>query len=144
MAQFKGSLTLVDAYTRKKFKEVVIEAADWAAAMTELGAFVVAYQAVTDLHLIESRLFDSALHAGSPVAGANVDTGGTFSVALVTPNKYAAVKVPGIKPSFINVDGTIDLTDAAIIAWMSHYTAGSILISDGEVVDTFVSGMLDK
>lgn len=144
MPLFPATFTLLDAYARKTTRSFLLDALDFATAQTGLAAFAVSYQNVTMCQLIESRLYDQEYYAGAPSGGANVDEGATFSVLLDTPGKKAAVQVPAIIEAARNPDGSIDLADVSVAAYIAHYTSGFVTASDGETVTSFVSGQLDK
>lgn len=144
MPAYDLSLTLYDAYhTKPTTRSFKIFAADFAAAQTAVEAFVPDYQAVTELWITESRLTDTETYTGVVGARANKDEGMTLSVRLVNENKKAIVQVPGPIAGIRNSDGTIDLTEAVMTAFMAHYTDGTILVSDGEEVEAFLGGKLD-
>lgn len=144
MPLFPATFTLLDAYARKTTRSFLLDAADFATAQTDLAAFAVSFQNITMCQLIESRLADQQFYAGVPSGGANVDEGATFSVLLDTPGKKAAIQVPAPIEAARNPDGSIDLANVAIAAYIAHYTSGSVTASDGETVTSFVSGRLDK
>lgn len=144
MPMFDVTLICKDAYQRKTRRSFQFDDLDITAAQVNVGLWVTAYQAVTKLQVIESRLTDVQTYAGAPEATANVDEGATFRLALDTPNKYASVKVPGIKDAARLPNGTIDMADADIVNWAAFYTSGLVTASDGETVDAVESGILDK
>lgn len=146
MSQYKAGFSLSDAYGRVTTRSFIFEAADFANASTLMGTFTTAYQGVTELHLFESRLVEEENIAGAPVGGSNVDEGMTISAQLATPGKKASIQVPSPVAAIINVDATIDLTDALMIALEGQYTKSTpfVTASDGETVDSFIKGTLDR
>jgi len=138
------TLKLVDAWGRTTKRGFLFDDISIASAVTNLGLFATAYQDVTELQVIESRVSHVNTHSGAPVATANRDEGGTFSVALDTPGKLGSVQVPGIIRAARVMGGTIDLTNADIVAYMAFYESGLVTASDGETVDHFVRGILDS
>jgi hypothetical protein len=147
MAKF--SCTFLDAYgrTTKRLVEVETQAllADY---VTVAGTFVDAVGDVTDLGLVRIDLIVEDITAGFAVTdGANVDTGATFSGILYDKGgAKASLKVPGIKPALVSVDGTVDIEGVAVAAYLALYEqdGGVLLLSDGEQIDAWLSGVLDK
>ncbi len=144
MADFLQTLSFVDAYTRKTARTYFITATDFVAARVVSDLNLLAVQNLSIGAVVKDSLAEIDQIASAPAAGANVDTGGTFSMALATLGKSGSVSFPMINPSVVNGDGTINLADALVTAWTAQYVAGSILISDGEVVSAINSGTLDK
>lgn len=144
----KYSLTLIDAYGRTTSKLLEVEEqALLADYVTLAGALMTELAAITDLGLVRMDLIIPIDESFAVTAGANKDTGGTFSGYLdAVPFKKASLKVPGIKPSKVAGDGTIPLDDVDVAAWLARYEAGAgdLMLSDGEQIDTWLSGTLDK
>ena len=144
MPIYQVGLTLKDAYNRTTHRGFKFDDLTLAGAVINVGLFVTAYQDITELQVVESRLTDVITYAGAPVAGSNIDEGATFRAALDTPNKYASVSVPGIIAAARGPQGVIDMTDADIVTWVGFYESGLVTASDGETVTTIESGILDK
>lgn len=145
------SVTLADDYGRTTRKLIELSGETLLADYVTLaGTFSTKLEAVTDLAVIRMDLVIDDIDAGFAVtAGANVDVGGTFTGYVYEGGngKKASLKLPGIKASMVNGDGTIDMTDAAIIAFLAHWlqaTPSSCLISDGEEISSWIRGKLDK
>lgn len=145
-----ASLTLVDDYGRQTRK--VIEMKDLTLLVdqiTALEAVITQLAAVTDLGLVRADLIYEG--AGTPfavTAGANVDVGATFSGYLEAGNgKKASTKVPGIKAALVDDDGSIPLDDADMEDWLELFvedTPYTLMLSDGETIDYWISGSLDR
>jgi len=144
MPIYNVSLTLKDAYNRTTRRSFKFDDLTLAGAVINVGLFVTAYQDITELQVVESRLTDVNTYAGAPGAGSNIDEGATFRAALDTPNKYASISVPGIIAAARGPNGVIDMTDADIVTWVGFYESGLVTASDAETVTTIESGMLDK
>jgi hypothetical protein len=144
MALFPVVLICKDAYGRSTRRSFKFDDIDLSTAAVNVGLWVAAYQAVTKLQVVESRLTDVQTYAGAPEATANVDEGATFRAALDTPNKYASVTIVGVKDAARGPNGVIDMTDVDIAAWAAFYTSGLVTASDGETVTAIESGVLDK
>lgn len=144
------SLTLIDSYgrTTKRVYEAV-ELALKADQVTALESFIDQYQAVTDLGLVRADIIYTA--AGTPfavTAGANRDVGATFSGLKEGGNgAKVSLKLPGIKAEFVREDGSIDLEDPDIEDWIELFvedTPHSLLLSDGDTVESWLRGTLDS
>ena len=144
MPIYNVSLTLKDAYNRTTRRSFKFDDLTLAGAVINVGLFVTAYQDITELQVVESRLTDVNTYAGAPGAGSNIDEGATFRAALDTPNKYASISVPGIIAAARGPNGVIDMTDADIVTWVGFYESGLVTASDAETVVAVESGMLDK
>lgn len=144
MALFPVTLLCVDAYNRKTTRRFLFDDIDLLTAQVNVALWVPVYQAVTELHVLRSTLSDTNYFAGTPTAGANVDEAATFTANLDTPGKTAPVQIPGIISAARLGDGTIDMSNAAVVAWAGYYESGLITLSDGETVTEIKSGLLDK
>jgi len=144
MPLYQVGLTLKDAYNRITRRTFKFDDLTLAGAVINVGLFVTAYQDITELQVVESRLTDVVTYAGSPQAGSNIDEGATFRAALDTPNKYASVSVPGIIAAARGANGVIDMTNVDVATWVGFYESGLVTASDGETVTTIESGVLDK
>ena len=144
MPLYQVGLTLKDAYNRTTHRTFKFDDLTLAGAVINVGLFVTAYQDITELQVVESRLTDVVTYAGAPQAGSNIDEGATFRAALDTPNKYASVSVPGIIAAARGPQGVIDMANADVVTWVGFYESGLVTASDGETVTTIESGVLDK
>lgn len=145
------SLTLADDYgrTTRKLIELAGETllADY---VTVAAAFMTATEAVTDLAVIRCDLVIDNIDPGFALtAGANVDVGATFTGYIYGGGngKKASLKLPGIKAAMLNGDGTVDMADAAIIAFLAYWleaTPAVCQLSDGEEISSWIRGKLDK
>jgi hypothetical protein len=141
------TMRVLDAYGRTKSKRVGLVSTDATQGETDKATIIGAYAAVMDGHIMSSTYSGQDDHAGSPVAGSNVDTGVTVSCQLAGRPERAPLKWPTPKAAIINPDGTLDLTNVAVQAVEALYvtaTPAIATLSDGETIDGFVSGMLDK
>lgn len=135
-----------DAYGRTKSKKVELYSQDAAQMETDAALIAAELQEVMDGH-IESYFVTGVNNiAGTPVAGSNVDTGVTVSCLMADTSK-AALKWPTPKAAIFNPDGSLDLTNADVIDVEALFQAGLgqvAYLSDGETLDSFLSGSLDK
>lgn len=141
------SVTLGDAYGRTTSKRFEIATqADLAAYSASAAALITDLEAVMDLGVRRvDLLIEIPGQESDPVALSNVDRGATFSGYLTSGNgKKGSLKLPGITLSLVNSDGSVPLT-GAIATYLGNFeAAGDYLISDGETVDSWIAGVLDK
>ena len=142
------SLTFMDDYGRTTVRRVEIEEQNALLDYSTLATDVTGkYNAITDLALVRTDLVLNMGDTAAVVAGANVDVGATFQGLLSGgENKKASLKIPGIKAAFVGPDGTIDITQAEIAAYLDEFltVGGDCLLSDGEQIESWLSGRLDK
>lgn len=143
MPVFPCSITMVDAYGRAINKRVDISAADYATALTQAASFIDDLQAISEAEVLYYQLSTRVTYVGALTAGANRDEGVTFSVRT-TDNEKANVKVPAPKNAIFQADGSVDLDNALVVALFAHYLGGLVLVDDGEIVTSLISGRLDK
>ena len=117
-------------------------ATDQPTAVTQAEAFMDDMAPITELNILSYTVMERVVYSDSVTAGANRDEGITFSVRTAD-NEKATVKIPGPTNAILTSDGTVNLSDADVVAFIAHYTSGEILVDDGEVVTAFLSGRLD-
>lgn len=142
------SLTLKDSYQRttKKLYELE-EQVDLATYASVVAGFVTDLLAVTELGLVRADIIlPAGIAATSPGANSNIDAGATISGYTSKGNgAKAVVKVPGPEVTYIQPDGTLDLADTDLAAFLDNFEdAGAFTISDGEYVTSWIKGWLDK
>lgn len=143
----KLSATFVDSKKRTTKRTFGMEdqvlLADYVTAAT---AFLAAFGAVSDLGLVKANFIIPLTGLGtSAVALSNIDTGGTFSGWLDTVDpKKASTKIPGVKDALVGADGSIAITGAVATYLAEFETAADMNLSDGEQIDNWIKGALDK
>jgi hypothetical protein len=143
-------MTLRDDYGRETTKRIeLVEQVLLADYQTLADAVTGALAPITDLGVVRCDLvIEDFSSLGSIIAsGANVDVGATFTGELVGGgNKKASHKVPGITASFVGADGTIDITATEIAAYLALFEQSSdqALLSDGEQIEDWLRGKLDR
>lgn len=148
---FQVTFTLQDAYgrkTRKRYETEDISGADIGAefllAHTAAGDLFTDLSNLTEAEVLYYTVGTEVTATDSVVAEANIDEGLTMTVTK-PDNKRGTLKVPAPINAVFNADGTVDLTDAAITAYIANFqSGGDFTFSDGEKVDVLVSGKLDK
>jgi len=141
------SVRLSDAYGRTTNKRFEIEEqALLADYVTAIGTFISDLEAVTDLGVEKVDLIiPQDGYASTPTALSNVDVGATFSGLLAAGNgKKASMKVPGIQAALVDADGSVPLAGATATFLANFETAGAFMLSDGETIDSWLRGILDK
>ena len=142
-----ATLRVRDAYNRTKRKEVQVKSLDSAQAELDADNIQATYAAVMNGHIFSMVTSGEKVYAGAAGAGSNVDTGVTMSCQLDGRSEKAALKWPTPDPAILNPDGTVDLTNAQVIAVQDMYRdiIGQVAyLSDGESITEFLSGKLDK
>lgn len=148
MAEFDLSLQLVDDYGRITRRVIEMKPQTLLADMiVNAQALVNALEDVTDLAVVRADLVIHGEVSGFAVtSGANVDVGATFSGYIEGgEGKKASLKVPGFKASLVDTDGSVPLTGVTatyLAMWVDP--GNSALLSDGEAIDAWIKGTLDK
>lgn len=141
MAVYDVSLTGVDAFGRRFGKRGQVEAVSEAAALAATSTWADALQSLIDGEVQKYAVSQTVEYVGTLGAGANRDVGATLTLGI--GSKRATLKVPTVKLAVINVDGTVDITDALVTAFTDNYVGGPFYISDGESADSLIKGTLD-
>jgi hypothetical protein len=144
------TVTLIDEKKRTTTRRFqLVEAATPADAVTDIGTFVTALKAVTQCGVIKATLLvpvDPTPTAGG--AGSNIDAGATVSGWVTEYLKKASLKWPDPDATAKDVDGSIDLTDAGVIAFLGLFESddGICELSDGEQIAAgkWIKGKLDR
>jgi len=90
------------------------------------------------------KVSQRVVYTDSVDAGANRDEGVTFQMRKID-NFLGNIKVPGPINAIFNLDGTVDLTNAAVAAFISNFlSGGDFTFDDGEQASAVVKGSLDK
>lgn len=143
MPDFQATITLRDAFTRETTKRFEGDFVDFVTAQTALVLLVSDLDALSDAQVIRYTCGQKADYAGNLVAGANLDEGISLSV-VKTDGAKATLKVPAPALSVVNADGTVDITAALVTDYVDNWITGTWYVSDGEEVDSLLSGKLDR
>lgn len=146
MTLFSGSILFKDAFNRKTRRQLSFEALDFLTAQAEMAAVVSAYAAMCEAGIVSSRVWEDTDVATVIVAGSNIDEGATFSWELNTllSGKKAATKVPAPNKVIFDANGSMDLTNALVLAVETVFLNGIVQISEKETPVDLLSGKLDK
>jgi len=137
-------ITLIDDYGRSMTKGVETVETLIASAITDVGAYLTALNAVSDAGWQKQDYLAAGVVTQAPTAGANRDTGATLKVVLDNGKNYA-FKIPMIKASLLNASGDVDVADEDVLALIALFeTAGKLRVSEGNFITAVLSGSLDK
>jgi len=145
------SITLQDGYGRITTKR--LEMTDQVLLVDYVGnanLLLTELDTITDLQILKASLQidDGIVVPAKDPAGSNVDVGATF-VGFVgdADGKKATLKVPGIKMSYVGTLGVIDPTQADVADFLDLFgdpPNNKFKLSDGEYIDEWITGTLDK
>jgi len=137
-------VTMVDDYGRSLTKGFETDAATIANAITYTEAGLTALHAISDAGWQKQDYLSAATTTQAPGAGANRDVGATLRVTLNNGKNYA-LKIPMPAAGIVNPDGSIDIGDADLLAYVALFEVGGHLrVSEGNYVTALLSGALDK
>ena len=142
----KLHVTMDDAYGRTTHRTYGMEEETTLAQMqTDAAAFLTALEAVTDLGCVKASIsFDVTAPEFAETALASVDRQGTFSGWIDAGMKKASLKIPGIKLSLVAADGSIADAGATATFLGLFESAAVFNLSDGEQIETWIRGALDR
>jgi hypothetical protein len=122
------------------------EAATVGTAETDAIALAGLLDACTELGLNKvTLLWNCDVAPTAPVAGSNVDEGGTVSGWVDTYIKKASLKIPAPIAAARVADGTLLMTQADLLAFIAEFivTTGSATLSDGDTIASWIKGVMD-
>lgn len=140
---FDVAVKLVDSYGRTTTRLFHSTETVLATELTTVATFMGTLQAVSDLGNQSESHAVTVVDVDAATAGSNKDVGATLHCVLDNGKGYA-LKIPGIKDSMINTDGTVKLDDAAIIAYVANFkSGGKFTVSEGNLIASVAYGELD-
>jgi hypothetical protein len=138
------TVSLVDGYSRSSSKRWEGLATVLATAVTNASGLLADFLGVSDMGTVVDIFSSQVANENAATAGANVDAGGTLHLRLDNGKAYA-LKIPAIKPSLINIDGSINIAAAAITDFVANFeSAGQYRVSEGNYVTKILYGELDR
>lgn len=142
----KLSVTFDDAYGRTTARVYGMETeALLADLQIAAAAFITAVTAVTDLGCVKANIIiPVTAPTFAETAGANVDVGATASGWVEAGSKKASLKIPGIKASLVDADGSVPIETVVATFLALFEDAGAFNLSDGEQIDTWIRAALDR
>jgi hypothetical protein len=145
------SVTLLDGYGRITTKR--FEMTDQVLLVDYVGnanLLLTDLDAITDLQILKASLqIDDGISVpAKDPSGSNVDVGATF-VGYVgeADGKKATLKVPGIDLALVGTLGVIDPTQVDVAAFLDLFgdpPNNKFKLSDGEYIEEWITGTLDK
>lgn len=140
------TLTWEDVHGRYKTKRIEMATVDATQAEIDAQAIAAAYEAATEGIVRKAIVSGEMRYAGPASAGSNVDTGVTCTVQLSLRPDRAYLKWPMPMDSYILPGGVVNVADALVQAVQNLYIplSGVAKLSDGETIDSILSGLLDK
>jgi hypothetical protein len=140
-----ATVTLIDSLNSTVTKRLECEATTLAQAAIDMNALLTDLKAITDLGIVSVTYTEKdeteAVAAG---AGSSIDAGATFRLRL-TDSSVAVHKVPGFPISKVGSDRNINVSDADVVSYFDNFlAAGAFTLSDGEVIESVLSGKFDK
>jgi hypothetical protein len=140
---FEVGIEMVDDYGRTTSRRFTVTDALMADALTSVGGLITDFLDVSDLGTMKHDIALRTVATNAAQTGANKDVGGTLHCVLDNAKMYP-LKIPGIKDTMLNPDGSIDIADAAIIAYVANFlTGGKFRVSEGNYVTEILYGELD-
>lgn len=142
----KLSVTMDDAYGRTTTRVYGMEdEALLANLQTSAAAFLTALEAVTDLGCVKANfIIPVTTPEFAETAGANVDVGGTASGWVEAGMKKASMKIPGVKATLVDSDGSIPITSVIATFLALFEDAADFNLSDGEQIEAWIRAALDR
>jgi hypothetical protein len=147
MAWDRTYVTLVfrDSKGRDKRKIVEMVTNDPATSETAAASIAAAFQAVTKGAIVKYTVSGENVVAATPDAGSNVDAGMTATCQLAGRDKKAVLRWPMPTEAILQSDGSLLLTDTDVLAIEDLFQSGGVAkLSDGELIDSILTGKLDK
>jgi len=114
--------------------------------VTEVTTLLAAFEPTTDLGLVRAELIIPVTGlTWAYIADSNKDTGMTASGWIdLAEGKKASFKVPGIKMTLVNADGSVPITGVVATLLAEFETAGAYTLSDGEKIASWIKAALDS
>lgn len=137
----------LDTFGRVKRQTLTSTATTLAQAITDVGAFVTLWDAVSDGGLESVSISQTDLtDAFAAGAGSNIDVNGSLLCQGDDGFKYD-LNLPMILASLVTGGGAIDIGDAALVAFTNQFlTAGAWRLNNRfpTFITSVISGQLDK
>jgi len=113
---------------------------------TAAQAFFTAYAPCTDLGLVRADFIIPVVDPSFAVtADANVDTGATGSGWVEGGNgSKASLKVPGIKYTLVDSDGSVPITGVVATLFAFFEDAADFTLAKGKQIESWIRATLDR
>lgn len=144
MPNYLVKYSLVDSMGRPGTKTLETQVlVDQAAALTAAASMAILLDDVTEMRIKSYTVSERIVYTDTFEAGANRDEGASITVEKAD-NYNAPHNIPAPVQAMRLPDGTVDLTNAALIAYFAEFEAtGDFQLSDGEVITSVVRGTID-
>ena len=145
MPEFDVNFQLVDSMGRpgRKNFQTVATMVDFAAAKVAANSMAIALDNVTQMAILAYSVAERTIYSDSIDAQANKDEGATITLRKAD-NRNAVHRIPAPVQALRLQDGTVDLANAALIAYFAQFFAGGdFTLSDGELVALVLRGLID-
>lgn len=139
------TFTLLDAYGRTTTRRYGNNRSLMADALTDSATMVGLLEAIS-LSAVSKYSIASVVPVASPSpeAGANNDAGCTIHCRMDNA-KLVGLKVPAIDPAKVEADGSIDIADSDVAAFVGAFATGAHWrVSEGNYISLAVSAELDR
>ena len=141
----KLAVTMFDKQGYETVRKFEIRGADANAIAANAATFLADLQAITRLGTRKAAVLIPI--SGEDACGdpSYTDLGVTIRGKSATDGETVIVKVPDLVPTMYDDDGKVILTDVSVDAFLDNFLASGVAyVSDGESVDSWLFGTLDK
>lgn len=125
MAIYQAKFTYVDEQGNDVSRAIVYDVADESALLTAVAADLPKLRALTKSAIVKWAYSKTTKLVDTPDAGSNVDAGCTATWDAPPLTTSPTSKVPDPKEAIKDGQGGIDLTNAAVIAYLDMFLTGS-------------------
>lgn len=134
---------LADDFNRGRSMNFQADEIDFATMQTVATGFLADLAGLTKLEIVTYTIKLKQAYSDAVTAGANKDAGITLSFRKADGEK-TPLQVPDPVAGVVLGDGSVDLTDANLVAFVDNWLTGNFRISDGETAVALLSGKLDE
>ena len=137
--------SLIDVMGRVTTARIEIQGLDAASILAAAASVVGQLDACSKLGVTKAVVqFPLSGVASAAAAGSNTDVGGKAKGVSDVDGDTVNLRLPDPIDLAVNADGTIDLAETAMAAYIANYeTGGDAYLSDGEQVTSWRFGVLD-
>lgn len=141
----KCTVSMIDSMGRLTRVGIEIQGLDAASILTAAALVVGRLDAASELGVLKAVVqFPLVGVASAAAAGSNTDVGGKAKGVSDADGDTVNLRLPNPIAAAVNADGTIDLTNITLAAYLGDYeTGGDAYLSDGEQVASWRFGVLD-
>lgn len=141
---FYCTFAMVDFFGRQCNKTYNLRGATYAIAVANMALLLTDVEAATGARVVSTMLTEKLTVTDVATADSNRDAGITLSV-LNSIGEKSTIKLPAPEMGYINPDGTVDITDAEIVALYENFLAAGTAFVDRDLSAVeILSGKLDE